>query len=644
MKKALLINLWILLILVCTQTVLGYGFEKKISENYIYHPLIHQLTDTTFIMTSHIDIDDSFSVEGDAYFKIFDIDGNLLYENDNITFTPYTYLLKWYYTFIIVIPNSHFLFFWYYENPNNYDYIDYYVQQFSTEGDKSGDPVFINPNLGGWGNMGSTRIIKSSDNSIFFIWHAWEKHSRIQIQHLSPTGEKIGNAKFLNQYGIESVIKLKNDNLAIFDYVNYPYFSLFSPQTEQIIQKYNGGLGWFEKAFALENGNFIIIYEKYINNTKGMFCDFFSDQGERLTESIKINNLSTYIDYTHILDYVDELFFAWISNKDENGYRDYYLNICRIKQSGEKYQQKIDMNSYEYLGKLTNLIKTSDDRVIMVWNSNNINYAQYYNLNDNTLGEKFKINSLQKNCLPVHAELILADGSFILFYGKRGDTNHNYMKRFKNEPQYHTLKPFQVTGPAHDQSINITNPTFIWTQPSDSMVSYPFELKYEVYLSESPDFTDPVINKIDGDTSLTIRNLTPGTTYFWQVKATNLNDEEIWSDNVNAFFVRESASTGIEDDSETPYKYELMNNYPNPFNGTTTLSYTLQNPGHVNITLYNMMGQKVATLVDGYQIAQQNAIKWNGTNDFGEPVSSGIYFARMQTGDYTQTIKMAFVE
>ncbi len=97
-------------------------------------------------------------------------------------------------------------------------------------------------------------------------------------------------------------------------------------------------------------------------------------------------------------------------------------------------------------------------------------------------------------------------------------------------------------------------------------------------------------------------------------------------------------------DVSIPSIYQLFYNYPNPFNGITTLSYTLQNTGYVNITIYNMLGQKVATLVDGYQTGLQYTVKWNGTNDFGESVSSGIYFARMRSGDYTKTIKMAFVE
>ncbi len=103
--------------------------------------------------------------------------------------------------------------------------------------------------------------------------------------------------------------------------------------------------------------------------------------------------------------------------------------------------------------------------------------------------------------------------------------------------------------------------------------------------------------------------------------------------------------TGIEKEETTAIlDYHFLANYPNPFNSSTTISYTLNSPGHVNISIYNMLGQKVVTLVDWYQTGLQNAVKWNGTNNFGEQVSSGIYFARMQTGDYTKTIKMAFVE
>ncbi len=131
----------------------------------------------------------------------------------------------------------------------------------------------------------------------------------------------------------------------------------------------------------------------------------------------------------------------------------------------------------------------------------------------------------------------------------------------------------------------------------------------------------------------------------WEICVDQANNKWLGTYRNGLIKLLDHLPTGINETETVAISgYHLLNNFPNPFNGATTLSYTLQNPGYVNITIYNMLGQKVATLVDGYQTGLQYTVKWNGTNDFGEPASSGIYFARMQTGDYTKTIKMAFVE
>ena len=94
----------------------------------------------------------------------------------------------------------------------------------------------------------------------------------------------------------------------------------------------------------------------------------------------------------------------------------------------------------------------------------------------------------------------------------------------------------------------------------------------------------------------------------------------------------------------TPATYVLSPPYPNPFNPTVTIPFGLPVQGRVKLAVYNVIGQKVATLVDETKPAGYHRIVWNGCNDFGVAVSSGIYFARMDAKEFTKTQKIAMIK
>jgi len=100
-----------------------------------------------------------------------------------------------------------------------------------------------------------------------------------------------------------------------------------------------------------------------------------------------------------------------------------------------------------------------------------------------------------------------------------------------------------------------------------------------------------------------------------------------------------------------PNDFVLMQNYPNPFNPSTTIMYGIPQASHVTVKVYSILGQEVATLVNDVQTASYHRVVWNGTNDNGMHVSSGVYFFRLTaesvTGDgknFTQLKKMLFVK
>ena len=101
--------------------------------------------------------------------------------------------------------------------------------------------------------------------------------------------------------------------------------------------------------------------------------------------------------------------------------------------------------------------------------------------------------------------------------------------------------------------------------------------------------------------------------------------------------------------SLTPRETELLANYPNPFNPETWIPYRLAEDAFVTLTIYDLSGQVVRTLEVGHRIAsayenRSKAIYWDGRNEVGEQVASGVYFYNLSTGNYSATRKMLVVK
>jgi hypothetical protein len=95
---------------------------------------------------------------------------------------------------------------------------------------------------------------------------------------------------------------------------------------------------------------------------------------------------------------------------------------------------------------------------------------------------------------------------------------------------------------------------------------------------------------------------------------------------------------------EIPNSYVLSQNYPNPFNAATTISYQLLEDARVLIKIYNARGEEIRTLVDEFKTAAYYSVQWNGRDNYGNPVASGVYLYRIFAGNHVYARKMVFVE
>ena len=102
--------------------------------------------------------------------------------------------------------------------------------------------------------------------------------------------------------------------------------------------------------------------------------------------------------------------------------------------------------------------------------------------------------------------------------------------------------------------------------------------------------------------------------------------------------------TGIGDETSLPTEFALRQNYPNPFNPSTTINYSLPTASNVKIVVYNILGNEIATLVNGQQAAGYHNVEWSGRNDSGNLVSTGVYFYRINADDFIAIRKMILMK
>jgi hypothetical protein len=132
--------------------------------------------------------------------------------------------------------------------------------------------------------------------------------------------------------------------------------------------------------------------------------------------------------------------------------------------------------------------------------------------------------------------------------------------------------------------------------------------------------------------------------FSWSVWADDGYDQVEASNGPRTITVDVGWYLGADDEAAMPGVFALHQNYPNPFNPVTTIRYDVPEQSHVTMDVYNLLGQRVATLVNGIQEPGYHAVLWNGTNMHGAAMSSGMYFYHIQAGDFRAVKKLILVK
>ena len=129
----------------------------------------------------------------------------------------------------------------------------------------------------------------------------------------------------------------------------------------------------------------------------------------------------------------------------------------------------------------------------------------------------------------------------------------------------------------------------------------------------------------------------------WTVSVTD--DLDTLAANNGPFtLIIDDSTLAIDPMDVIPKVLALHQNHPNPFNPTTTLRYDLSEDTQVSIMIYDIMGREVRTLVNKQQSAGYKSVVWDATNNFGQPVSGGMYLYRISAGEFVQVKKMVLLK
>lgn len=171
------------------------------------------------------------------------------------------------------------------------------------------------------------------------------------------------------------------------------------------------------------------------------------------------------------------------------------------------------------------------------------------------------------------------------------------------------------------------------------------QVTYELSISDDSNFNrvlDVFTNLSDTFYVYTPQPTLPATTLYWRVKATE-NHGLFTNSNTGIFSI---SGTDVADgnDADKPTKYALKENYPNPFNPETMITYQLPEEEFVEINIYNSLGQKIRQLVAVQKNAGTYKVLWNGKDDFGRTASSGIYICQFKAGNKIFHQKMLLLQ
>lgn len=193
-------------------------------------------------------------------------------------------------------------------------------------------------------------------------------------------------------------------------------------------------------------------------------------------------------------------------------------------------------------------------------------------------------------------------------------------------------------NPIVGSTITTNAATLSWVVPARSESA----LTYDLEISKNKDMASALlINNLE-QPNYEVKNLELNSNYYWRVRS-KTSDGAVSEYSYKGEFNTGSV-TSVGKDEELPSEFNLAQNFPNPFNPTTKISYTLPSNSFVSLKIYDMLGREVKTLLNQDMNAGVYSVDWNGVDNFGNKVASGTYIYRIVAGNFTLSKKMVLLK
>ncbi len=202
-----------------------------------------------------------------------------------------------------------------------------------------------------------------------------------------------------------------------------------------------------------------------------------------------------------------------------------------------------------------------------------------------------------------------------------------------------SIVPFTnvIGSPLPGVTLMTDSPTLSWYSQAQSTGT-----SSVIEVSDQPTVTNATVYQSTAN-HYDLKNLATNKTYYWRVRSKDdKGNYSSYSPTANFSIAK---VTDIKNDlNSIPATYTLSQNYPNPFNPTTIIRYGIPQNADVTLSIYNMLGQKIKTLVSEQKNAGTYSVQWNGDNEFGQKVSSGAYIYRINAGNFVKAMKLILMK
>lgn len=526
------------------------------------------------------------------------------------------------------------------------------AQIFSKDGEQLFDEIHLDndPSI----SIKKIKVFVLSNDNFVIIWQkdvrGPPRTKYISSQLFSPSGDKIGSESQV-LVKIEQnttttdfkLLELEDDSYVIAwlnyewpdnsgYYCNYQFFSNDGNSRGQIDRLDTGPCKYFELTKTQSSYFRIWWLEK-----DGLHYQNLDNNGY-VSSPIKLLLSNNNIFSIQVTPYGEQKYVIMYEDKDHIGI---YIEI--FAENDEL------ISAFEILSTATRVyynsrqVLLSDGKLFYFWNSQDRETHRYdtmgqlFSSDFANIGTPFRIpNNPRFASHPRSDGFTLPNNKFVLHWHGPG----SYIRFFDNDPIVHQLALFNLLEPPNGESIETTFPTFTWTKANTIPWNLPLEISYKLYYADNPTFSNGTKVLLYRDTTFTAPSLERGMTYFWKVLSTNIDGDSLWSDQINSFYVDSSAYTSVSDFStQIPVKYDLLQNFPNPFKSKTTFSFTVSQRDRVVLKIFDLLGREVTTLIDDVELEGINKVDF-----YAKDLTPGIYFYSLSGSKFSYAKKFILLK